>query len=242
MALTDNPDSWPAATAAGDARFDVPAGTAAAGGETDECESAAGRRRTSTAAASEASLREWIARVVRQDQQALAELYETMAGRVYGLALRITRQVQTAEEVTEDCFWQVWRQAPRFDPARGAAMAWIMTIARSRALDALRRSDTAESLGEDRLNGIEAEDGGDPHDLLDAVEKQHRLHAALRDLEPLPRQLVALAFFRGLSHEEIAGQMGLPLGTVKSHIRRALLRLRELLGAAPGGASHLVMP
>ncbi len=241
MALTDDPDSPPAA-GADDAWFGASRGTAAADEEADACASAAGRRRASKAAATEACLRDWIARVVRQDQQALAELYETMAGRVYGLALRITRQVQTAEEVTEDCFWQVWRQAPRFDPARGAAIAWIMTIARSRALDALRRADTAEPLGEDRLATIEAEDGSDPHDLLDAVEKQHRLHAALRDLEPLPRQLVALAFFRGLSHEEIAGQMGLPLGTVKSHIRRALLRLRELLGAAPGSASHLVMP
>ena len=236
MVLTDNVDSSPPTTAGGDTWFHAPAGTAAADEETHRGESAA--------AASEACLRDWIARVVRQDQQALAELYETMAGRVYGLALRITRQVQTAEEVTEDCFWQVWRQAPRFDPARGAVVAWIMTIARSRALDALRRADTAEPLGEDRLANIEAEDGSNPHDLLDAVEKQHRLHAALRDLEPLPRQLVALAFFRGLSHEEIAGQMGLPLGTVKSHIRRALLRLRELLGSAPGGVnpSHMVMP
>jgi len=240
MALTDNPDSSSAA-GADDAWFGASRASAAADEEAFGAESAAGRPRESTAAASEACLRDWIARVVRQDQQALAELYETLAGRVYGLALRITRQVQTAEEVTEDCFWQVWRQAPRFDPARGAAIAWIMTIARSRALDALRRADTTEPLDEDRLAGIEAEDGSDPQDLLDAVEKQHRLHAALRDLEPLPRQLVALAFFRGLSHEEIAGQMGLPLGTVKSHIRRALLRLRELLGAAPGGANHMVM-
>ena len=241
MALTDNPDSTPPA-GADDAWFGASNGRAAADEEAPGAESPAGRRRASTAAAGEACLRDCIARVVRQDQQALAELYETMAGRVYGLALRITRQVQTAEEVTEDCFWQVWRQAPRFDPARGAAVAWIMTIARSRALDALRRADTAEPLGEDRLATIEAEDGSDPQDLLDAVEKQHRLHAALRDLEPLPRQLVALAFFRGLSHEEIAGQMGLPLGTVKSHIRRALLRLRELLGSAPDSAGHLVMP
>lgn len=240
MALTDNLDSSPA----GDAWFGAPAGEAAAGEEADERTSAAGKRQASTAAASETGLRDWIARVVRQDQQALAELYETMAGRVYGLALRITRHVQTAEEVTEDCFWQVWRQAPRFDAARGTAMAWIMTIARSRALDALRRTDPAESLGEDRLASIEADDGGDPQDLLDAVEKQHHLHAALRNLEPLPRQLVALAFFRGLSHEEIASQTGLPLGTVKSHIRRALLRLRELLGSAPGGPNpgHIVTP
>ena len=242
MVLTEHPDSLPSDNADSDAWFGALDSSAAADEEALGGESAASRRRASRDAAGEACLRDWIARVVRQDQQALADLYETMAGRVYGLALRITRQVQTAEEVTEDCFWQVWRQAPRFDPARGAAVAWIMTIARSRALDALRRAETTEPLGDERLANIEAEHGNDPQDLLDAVEKQHRLHAALRDLEPLPRQLVALAFFRGLSHEEIAAQMGLPLGTVKSHIRRALLRLRELLGSAPGAAnpSHMV--
>ena len=242
MAMTLDSDPWPAADtddAAGPDAADGVADTNA-----DDINGAADRRRAERSGASEASLRGWIARVVHQDQQALAELYEAMVGRVYGLALRITRQVQTAEEVTEDCFWQVWRQAPRFDAARGGAIAWIMTIARSRALDALRRADNAEPLADERLANIEAEQGNDPHDLLDAVEKQHRLHAALRDLEPLPRQLVALAFFRGLSHEEISAQMGLPLGTVKSHIRRALLRLRELLGSAPGAAnpSQMVTP
>lgn len=181
------------------------------------------------ALADEARLQSWISRVVHQDQQALAALYEAMAGRTYGLALRITRHVQTAEEVTEDVFWQVWRQAPRFDAARGSAVTWILTIARSRALDALRRRDRAEPLAEEDLANLQGE--GDPQDLLAAVQREHRLHAALRDIDPLPRQLVALAFFRGLSHEEIASQMSLPLGTVKSHIRRTLLRLRQLLGA-----------
>jgi len=189
--------------------------------------------------ANDRHLEDLMARIVRQDQQALGELYEAMAGRVYGLALRITRHVQTAEEVVEDAFWQVWRQAPRFDAARGGAVAWILTIARSRALDALRRSDRAEPLDEEDLAQLPA--GGDPHDLLAAVQREHRLHAALRNLDPLPRQLVALAFFRGLSHDEIASQMSLPLGTVKSHIRRALLRLRESLGAdAPH--SEMVTP
>ena len=181
------------------------------------------------ALADDARLQSWIARVVHQDQQALAELYEAMAGRTYGLALRITRHVQTAEEVTEDVFWQVWRQAPRFDAARGSVVTWILTIARSRALDALRRRDRAEPLDEEGLAKLHGD--GDPEDLLAAVQREHRLHAALRDIDPLPRQLVALAFFRGLSHEEIASQMSLPLGTVKSHIRRTLLRLRQLLGA-----------
>ncbi len=179
-------------------------------------------------AADDSCLQAAVARVVRQDEQALAELYDALAGRVYGLALRIVRQVQTAEEVTEDTFWQVWRQAPRFDPLRGSVAAWVLTIARSRALDALRRCEPTEVLDEERLAAIAGD--SDPQDLLQAVQQQHRLHAALGTLDAVPRQLLALAFFRGLSHEEIASQMSMPLGTVKSHIRRALLRLRDLLG------------
>ena len=180
-------------------------------------------------AADDARLLAVVARVVRQDEQALAELYDALAGRVYGLALRIVRQVQTAEEVTEDTFWQIWRQAPRFDPLRGSVTAWVLTIARSRALDAVRRRDPAEPLDEERLATVAGD--SDPQDLLQALQQQHRLHAALGTLDAVPRQLLALAFFRGLSHEEIANQMSMPLGTVKSHIRRALLRLRDLLGS-----------
>jgi RNA polymerase sigma-70 factor (ECF subfamily) len=181
----------------------------------------------------EASLRLCIARVVNRDEQALAELYEVMVGRVFGLALRITRNVQNAEEVAEDTFWQVWRQAPRFDAARGGAVVWIMTIARSRALDALRRNKRPEVLDEDRVAEAEADNSTDPEDLLDAVERKHRLYDALLCLEPLPRQLLAMAFFRGLSQEDIALQTGMPLGTVKSYIRRAQLRLREILSVDP---------
>ena len=190
-------------------------------------------------AADDARLLAVVARVVRQDEQALAELYDALAGRVYGLALRIVRQVQTAEKVTEDTFWQIWRQAPRFDAARGSVAAWILTITRSRAFDALRRRDPVEPLDEEHLADLQG--GSDPQDLLAAVQRQHRLHAALRTLDPLPRQLLALAFFRGLSHEEIAQHMRLPLGTVKSHIRRTLLRLRDFL-AAEDPHSPMVTP
>lgn len=195
--------------------------------------------RDDRAVAEEGRLQAWVARVVHQDEQALAEIYEFMAGRVYGLALRITRHAQTAEEVTEDAFWQIWRQAPRFDAARGSVTAWILTITRSRALDALRRRDPAEPLDEHHLADLPG--GSDPQDLLAAVQRQHRLHAALRMLDPLPRQLLALAFFRGLSHEEIAEHMRLPLGTVKSHIRRTLQRLRDFL-AAEDPHSPMVTP
>jgi len=193
--------------------------------------------------ADEHQLQAWLARIVHQDEAALDALYRACVGRVYGLALRIVRNPAIAEEVTEDCFWQVWRQAPRFEPQRGSALAWLLTIARSRALDALRarrrvlaNTVSADALGEAMDALAEQSDAGcdggpgDPHDLLEAVQSHQQLHQALAQLEAVPRQLVALAFFKGLTHEEIAGQIGLPLGTVKSHLRRGLLALRKCLG------------
>lgn len=175
-------------------------------------------------------LQDCIARVMDQDQAALNMLYERLLGQVYGLALRITRQVQLAEEVVQDTFWQVWRQAPRFDPERGTAQAWVMTIARSRALDKLRQLEPNEvELENELLAVIPSPDNGSPLALLNAAQQGQALDQALLALDPVPRQLVSLAFWRGLSHEEIADMTGLPLGTVKSHIRRALVTLRQLI-------------
>jgi RNA polymerase sigma factor (sigma-70 family) len=185
-------------------------------------------RRGGAAPVDETLLSTWIARVVDRDEAALGALYDALIGRVYGLALRIAGQAQVAEEVAEDTFWQVWRQAPRFDPARGTALAWIMTIARSRALDARRAMDPAECT-DDPESLMATGTEGDLSDWAAAEQAGSRLHAALAGLDAVPRQLVALAFFRGLSHDEIALQTDLPLGTVKSQIRRALLRLRQIL-------------
>lgn len=180
--------------------------------------------------ADEGRLRGWIAAIARGNEEALGDLYDATLGRVHGLALRITRNVQAAEEVAEDVYWQVWRQALRFDPERGSAMSWLMTITRSRALDSLRREDEADAHPEpETLIGADAVQEADPQDLLEATQRDHALHAALSTLDALPRQLLALAFFRGLTHEEIALQTALPLGTVKSHIRRALATLRRVL-------------
>lgn len=180
----------------------------------------------------DARLQAWIASIVERDEAALAALYDALVGRVFGLALRIVRQRALAEEVTEDVFWQVWRQAPRFDSARGSAMAWLMTIARSRALDALRRTVSPEVADDDAIAAAADADGGaNPFDLLSAIDERNHLHAALQVLDAQPRQLLALSFFRGLTHDEIAQHTGLPLGTVKSHLRRSLLQLRETLQA-----------
>lgn len=190
-----------------------------------------------TQAATEAQLQAWIQRVIRQDEAAFGQLYEACVSRIYGLTLRITRNAAQAEEVTEDTFWQVWREAPRFDAARGTAMAWMLTIARSRALDSLRARDPAQAV-EDAAELLDAQHTqgtqhhASPMDLLNATQTDHALHDALAALDPQPRQLIALAFFKGLTHDEIATHTGMPLGTVKSHIRRGLTTLKTLLGDA----------
>jgi RNA polymerase sigma factor (sigma-70 family) len=175
-----------------------------------------------------------IERVVARDERALALLYDSLSRRVFALVLRITQRSALAEEVVEDVFWQVWRQAPRFDAARGRALTWVLAIARSRAIDALRRDQRfahAEMPQDDDMDSVcGAVDA--PQDLLHAADESKALHQALAELEPRARQLVALAFFRGLTHEEIAQQVLMPLGTVKSLIRRALQQLKARLGAA----------
>jgi len=174
-----------------------------------------------------------VRRVCAEDEDAFAELYDATVARVHGLALRILREPRAAEEVTEDVFFQVWRQARRYDPARGRPLAWMLTIARSRALDHLRRRDPAQSHPEpDTLLEAEPAAAGGPQDLLAASRDNARVHAALASLDPVPRQLIALAFFRGYTHEEIALHEDLPVGTVKSHIRRALAALRTILAPA----------
>ncbi len=188
--------------------------------------------------ADEPQLQAWLAQIVHQDEEALASLYHSTIGRVFGLALRIVRDSAIAEEVAEETFWQVWRQAPRYDPARGCALAWLLTIARSRALDAFRArqrvrvmcvSADAMDHADNAPTDVHERTAADPHELLSAVQTGHLLQSALMRLGPVPRQLVSLAFFSGLTHEEIAGQTGMPLGTVKSNIRRALITLRTWL-------------
>jgi len=183
--------------------------------------------------ASDAQLATWIAAIVERDEQALAQLYDATFARVYGLVLRIVRRSALAEEVVEDAYFQVWRQAPRFDRTRGCAITWLLAMARSRAIDAIRkearfRHDSLDDEGHAEAAGQEAASD----ELLEVARHHADLHRALMLLGAQPRQLVSLAFFRGLSHEEIAAQTCLPLGTVKSQIRRALITLKQILGEA----------
>lgn len=168
---------------------------------------------------------------MERDQTAFAALYAATASRLYHLAARVAGDPGAAEEALEDAFWQVWRQAPRFDPLRGRAWAWLVTIVRSRALDIRRKHPRNEDeLDAALVDGFAAPpDAGMPFASLASEQSRKQLRDALARLDPVPRQLLALSYYRGMTHEEIAAHAGLPLGTVKAHLRRALLRLRAAI-------------
>ena len=181
----------------------------------------------------EAQLAGWIRGIVRQDQRALASFYDATASRIFGIVRRIVRRTALAEEVVEDTYLQVWRQGARFEASRGSAMTWLTAIARSRAIDAMRREARFQHEDFHDTSAHEFTEAPGSDELLHLARHQAGLHRALMQLGSQPRQLVSLAFFRGLSHVEIAGQSGLPLGTVKSQIRRALVSLRVSLEVEP---------
>ncbi len=172
-------------------------------------------------------------------EHAFAALYQLTVDRVYAAARRYSTDAALVEEVVEDVFVQAWRDAALFDRERGSVLGWLLVIARSRMLDRLRReraiplrfdsdlADVAEQLQAQDL-GVPAP-GDDPVDLLDALDRRHWVALALERLPAGSRQLVALAFLRGQTHQEIAAGTGIPIGTVKSVIRRALLEMRRFL-------------
>ena len=179
----------------------------------------------------EAAFRECLAGICRQNQPALGRFYDLTVSRVYAVALRIVRRIDLAEEVVSDVYVQVWRDAYRYDDDRGRVLGWLLVIARSRALDLLRRQEEAFSHPDPYDLVDEPESTQQPDELLAAAQEGAALHHALQKLNPTQRQLLSQAFFRGLSHQEIAEQSHMPLGTVKTHIRRALGEMRKTLGA-----------
>lgn len=161
------------------------------------------------------------------DAAAFRRLYELQSASLYGLALRITRQPALAADAVHDALLQVWRNAERFDPARGSARAWLATLVRYRAMDAVRKTRReVPSLEQDER----ADTDPDPLDRLLSTQDGQALHRCLQDVAPERRTLVVMAFVDGLTHAEIATRLRQPMGTVKSTIRRALLTLRTCLG------------
>ena len=169
-------------------------------------------------------------RAARGDKAAFAELYDATAPRVHGLVLRVVRDRAQAEEVTQEVFLEVWRQASRYDAARGSALAWLMTIAHRKAVDRVRSAEAASrrDLTYEQTNqSIEHDVTADAaHASLEA----HRVRSALAQLTDVQREAIELAYFGGYTHTEVAALLDLPVGTAKTRIRDGLIRLRDTIG------------
>jgi RNA polymerase sigma-70 factor (ECF subfamily) len=162
------------------------------------------------------------------DERALEDLYRLSAGHLFGIALRMLGRRDQAEDVLHEAFVQIWERSRTFDRTRGAGRAWIVAIVRYRALDALRRLDRRR--GDADLAGLDiADPQPDAVDRLGLDEDLRRLYDCLERLTPDGRRCILMAYFDGCTHEEIAGRIERPLGTVKSWVRRGLLALRTCL-------------
>ncbi|WP_084959216.1 ECF RNA polymerase sigma factor SigK [Thermoactinospora rubra] len=177
-----------------------------------------------------AGLERWLAAVARGDRPAFERLYEAVAPKVYGLVLRVVRDRALSEEVAQEVLVEVWRSAARYDPRRGSALAWVMTIAHRRAVDRVRSAQA----GSDREERVARMEVHRPYDeVVESVEarlERERLRRCLEGLTPLQRESVTLAYYGGYSYREVAELVRSPLPTVKTRMRDGLIRLRDCLG------------
>lgn len=171
-----------------------------------------------------------VQQIAKNDQLALATLYDATNRLAYGLILRVLGDASMAEEVLLDVYTQIWRQAANYDTGRGSPIAWLMTIARTRAIDRLRSGwqDRQRKEPLDLLNDRET-GAASPEEMTVASERQKFVRAALSALTPEQREVIELAYYGGLSHSEIALKLNQPLGTVKTRTRLGMMKLREAL-------------
>ena len=173
-----------------------------------------------------------LAAVASGDRESFAQLYDLVVPAVFGLVRRLVRDPSHSEEVTQEVMLDVWRTAPRYLPSQGSAVGWILTIARHRAIDRIR----SEQAARDRVEKVGPGQIEIDHDQVseEVIRSSDRsaVSRALDDLGSLQREAIELAFYGGLTQAEIAGRLGVPLGTIKTRIRDGMLRLQEALSAS----------
>jgi RNA polymerase sigma-70 factor (ECF subfamily) len=170
-----------------------------------------------------------LARIVDRDERAVEQLYARYSGPLYSLAYQVTGAERFAQDVVQEVFVALWRDAGRFDPAKGAVAPWLFSLARHKAIDLVRREANVRKRTADvDLEFEEADDDVD-HEAWVRI-RQERVREAIEQLTPAQREALELAFFQGLTHVEVSERLDIPLGTAKTRIRSALLRLRDILG------------
>jgi RNA polymerase sigma-70 factor (ECF subfamily) len=167
-----------------------------------------------------------VRRLARGDRTAFDEFYARVSGPVYQIALAIVGDAADAEDVAQEALLQLWREADRYDPARGTLVGWAVAVARSRALDRARASGARKRLVERASQFVRP---AAPEDRMDDGPGPGRIRRALAALPPEQRQVVELAYFAGLSQTEIAAELGIPLGTVKTRVKLGMEKLRAAL-------------
>jgi RNA polymerase sigma-70 factor (ECF subfamily) len=177
-------------------------------------------------------------RIAAGEQAALRTLYDRHSGVVFAICLRVLRDRNEAEQTLIDVFAEIWEQSGRFDSSRGTPVSYIALLARSRAIDRVRarKKDATTSLDVVGPTVAESDNLADPLNRAVADERKTIVAQALSSLDANQRQVVELAFYDGLSHSEIAAKLNKPLGTVKTHIRQGLIRMRDLLRTSWEGA------
>ena len=175
-------------------------------------------------------LEQLLRRSATGDEAAFAELYDAVSSRLFGLVRRVVRDPAQSEEVTQEVFLEIWRHSARFDPSKGGALSWMLTIAHRKAVDRVRSAEAARH----RDEGYGSSNQDVTHDsTAEAVVERldaERVHRALETLTPAQRQALELAYLSGYTHTEVATMLDLPLGTAKTRIRDGLIRLRDTLG------------